>query len=169
MTRNFGADYLKTRLHYDPKSGRFRWLFCPDREKRWNTRYAGRTAGTVDKLYGYVLITLDGKTYRAHRLAWLYMTGEWPPGEVDHRNRKRDENWWDNLRLATSQQQSFNSGVKRSNTLGVVGVKRRGNRYHAEIRVDGRKTYLGSFATKEEAGAAYAERAKKLRGEFACD
>lgn len=83
-------------LHYDPETGTFTWLI--DRSIR---AYAGEVAGYTDKR-GYVGISVDNVDYRASRLAWLYMTGEWPKRQVDHKNKIRGDNSWNNLRDISS-------------------------------------------------------------------
>ena len=80
---------LKERLHYDPDTGIFTWLKMSRQPKRLGSVAGGRCDG-------YIQIYLDGLIYRAHRLAWLYMTGEWPVGYLDHKNGVRDDNRWCN-------------------------------------------------------------------------
>lgn len=107
---------------------------------------------------------LDGATYRANRLAWLYTYGSLPQF-VDH----EDNNPWndriENLREASRQQNRANS--VSSNILGLKGVYRHGNKFKARINYEGKLIYLGLFATKEEASAAYKAAATHLFGEFA--
>jgi hypothetical protein len=88
-------DYLKSILHYDPISGVFTW-----KVNRWVAQ-VGKPAGTLAH-NGYRIIGIDGKRYRAHQLAVLYMTGYlpvYPKDEVDHLNSEGDDNSWDNLEL----------------------------------------------------------------------
>jgi len=145
--------WLKAWLHYDPETGIFTWL------KGANT---GREAGNLDR---YRTIQIGGHRFRASKLAWLYMTGEYPEGIIDHKNRIIGNDSWENLRKATTSQNEANKGPR--NALGVKGVKREGNKFCAEIRINGHKKYLGLFNTLEEAGAAYTAAAKELYGEFA--
>jgi hypothetical protein len=137
---------LKARLHYDPRTGLFLRLLCSGRRKP-----AGNVNGD-----GYVHIRVGGKTHKAHRLAWLYMTGEWPDDMIDHKNGARADNKFDNLRQADRAINSQNlRAARRDNTLGVLGVSRYGRRFIARIMRDGRQDYIGAFATAEEAHAAY--------------
>ena len=114
---------------------------------------------------GYVLITIRRWKWRAHRLAWLWMTGEHPEHDIDHRNTIRTDNRWENLRLDTDGQNLQN--VRRpyaNNTTGYLGVsydKARGL-YVAGIRVNGRRRALGRYATPEEAHAAYLKAKREL-------
>lgn len=118
---------------------------------------------------GYRRIRVKGKNYFAQRLAWFYMTGEWPPEgyQVDHKNNDKLNNSWLNLRLATPDQNSKNYGVQVNNKLQIKGVVQRGNKFEANIYYNGKLNYLGTFNTKEEAAKAYCDEAMKLDAEFA--
>lgn len=143
------AARLREVLHYDKTTGRFTWLV-----HRHGLR-VGTEAGCINN-NGYWLITVDGVKYRAHRLAWLYVTGKWPDGEIDHKNTKRADNRWRNLRPATFEhnQQNRRRAMKR-NITGLLGVSERGCKFTANIHVAGRDIYLGTFDTAEAAHAAY--------------
>ena len=166
------ADQLRAVLDYNPRTGVFTWRRrMPTRQydKTWNTRYAGTIAGTPTVPRGYVQILVDRRLYLAHRLAHLWITGEWPKHEVDHRDGDPTNNRWNNLRVATSSQNKMN-GVRRSdNTSGYRGVwfDKRRELWVAEIRGDGIRRHLGYFPTAEAAAAAYAEAAARLHGKFA--
>lgn len=155
------ADRLREVLRYSPSTGEFHWrIMCSAR------RPAGMLAGDKKKGSGYILIGVDGCRYRAHRLAWLYMTGEWPKQQVDHKDRNRSNNKWENLREASQQQNSAN--MRRPSRSGLKGVfSRTPTRWIASIAVDRRTIYLGTFTTAEQASAAYTAAAKKYFGEFA--
>lgn len=122
----------------------------------------GDIAGTTTD-NGYVLIAFGGQQYEAHRLAWLYVYGEIT--RVDHKDRVRNNNILTNLRPATDKQNSYNKSAWGS--LGVKGVSKKGNRFVAQITVDGTNYYLGIFKTIEEASAVYQAAAKEHFGEFA--
>jgi hypothetical protein len=110
---------------------------------------------------GYVVIAIDGKAYKAHRLAWLYVYGVLPDGVIDHINRDRSDNRMCNLRLTTRAPNPQNSTIARS-ASGVRGVSRVGACWKAAIAVDGKEYYLGTFATIPEAAAARAQAEAKL-------
>lgn len=159
---------LKELLHYDPLTGAFHWLQdCGGRGR------AGAIAGCSSKKRAYTAVQIDRRSYRAHHLAWFYMTGEWPVPFVDHRDLDKHNNVWENLRLATKSQNMANVGVIKSNKSGFKGVSRyragdrRGLPWQASIGKDGRSINLGHFATKEAAHAAYVAAAEKHFGEFA--
>jgi hypothetical protein len=152
---------LRELLHYDEDTGEFRWL------KRMNgTIRDGDIAGSLTE-DGYRRIWVDGRLYRAHRLAWLYMTGERCPSLIDHRDGDPSNNRWSNLRKATPSQSNANKRVPRNNMCGLKGVSRKGSGWRATIHKNGRKHYLGNFPTPQDAHAAYAKAARKLFGEFA--
>ena len=152
---------LKELLHYDPLTGKFTNI-----ARRRGTKL-GAEVGSLNKVSGYLIICIDYKHFYAQRVAWLYMTGEWPEDEVDHENRVPDDNRWENLRPATSSQQKMNTGMRKDNTSGVRGVRRKRSRWVANIGVNKTNIYLGLFDTLE--AAAEARRAAELRyfGEFA--
>ena len=164
------AEYLRSILHYCPETGVFTWRERVDAPAWWNTRYAGQRAGKVEprKHTAYVFIRINGRPYSAHRLAWLYVTGEWPSGEVDHEDGDGLHNWFTNLRDATSTQNKGNSRRRSTNVSGYKGVTRSasGKRWAARIGVDGCQYHLGYFDTPELAHAAYVEAAKKHFGDF---
>lgn len=149
-------------LFYDPYTGVFTW-----RQARQNIR-VGEVAG--DFSGRYVRIKLDQKSYAAHCLAWLYMTGAWPDDEVDHKDTQKHNNRWLNLRAATRLQNTHNARPmknKKYTTLkGVTWAKGR-NKWQASIRIDGALKHLGYFSSPEAAHEVYAQRAKELRGVFA--
>lgn len=153
---------LRTLLHYDEATGRFTRLVDQGRYA------AGGRAGTVDSHEGYRRVGVDGVLYREHRLAWLYVHGEWPALEVDHINGDRADNRFVNLRLATRIDNTRNRGRGRNNTSGIKGVSRKAqNKWTATITLGGKNKYLGSFATREEAATAYASAVAKYYGAFA--
>lgn len=144
-------EYLKSRLSYDPETGIFVWLEQPGLPKQWNTNYAGKPAGCVKHApsgYRYIHMTLCGKSYAAHRLIWLYVTGEEPPKELDHRNRDATDNRWDNLRDSKGLNQR-NRSKNRNNKSGVTGVC--WNSLKSKWQVYAGGIYLGRFPEISEA------------------
>jgi hypothetical protein len=155
------VERLREVLSYDADTGIFRW-----RVTRGHVR-AGLIAGTsTDR---YIIIGVDGRDYRAHRLAWLYVHGRWPAVALDHKNRNKHDNRLDNLREANKSLNSINTGLRSTNTSGYRGASfaKRENKWVAQITVNGQNMNLGYFATAQEAGAAYDEAALLYFGEFA--
>ncbi len=150
-------------LTYNPETGVFTWI------KRISIRIVvGKRAGVVWKC-GHRYITIDGKHYPAHRLAWFYVYGRWPEADLDHIDCVPDGNRIGNLREATDAQNLQNRGKQRNNTSGFKGVTwhRGGHKWLAQIEARGAKYYLGLFDKAEDAHAAYVAKARELHGEFA--
>lgn len=150
---------LKALLTYDPDAGVFRWLVD------WQRVRIGDIAGSKD-FYGYTHIQVQGKKHKTHRLAWFYMTGDWPKQKIDHINGVKDDNRWGNLREASSLNNSHNAKLHQGKTI-PKGVSRSGRKYRARIRVLGKLIYLGTFDRAELAHAAYCGAAKTYFGDFA--
>ncbi len=157
------AERLREVLNYDRDTGQFRWR--DDLPVRVGPRMNGKPAGTP-MWDGYIKIKIDGTLYSAHRLAWLYVHGEWPAGNVDHRDTNRANNAFDNLRLATHAQNSANKSPNKSRSP-ARGVMPHGPGYVARVHHAGKRYYLGYFTTVEAASAAYEAKARELHGDFA--
>ena len=153
---------LRAALSYDPDSGEFRCL-----TNRGTRAKIGCVAGYINGR-GYRQIAIEGRMYLAHRLAWFWMTGEWPSTYIDHVDGDPANNRWANLREATNSQNLANSRRSRVNKSGFKGVSlSRDGKWKVQIWADKTQHYLGLFDTKEEAHAAYSEAAKRLYGDFA--
>lgn len=148
---------LRERLQYDPNTGDWIWLKSP------RSGWVGRPAGSIDAK-GYVIIKIDGQSYKASRLAFLYMTGEWPSNEMDHIDTKPWNDAWVNLRPATRLENIQNRQMRSDNKSGGIGVFWNEARSKWVAQID--KTYLGSFDTFEEAVAVRDSAATELHGDF---
>ena len=149
-------------LHYDPKTGQF----------RWRERPGGRhspSAGHVSRQQDGRYFKIDGGMYSEHKLAWFYMTGRWCKPTIDHRDGNITNNRWNNLRRATASQNNANRRRPRHNTSGYKGVyrSRRSGHWCAHIGRNGQTIHLGTFPTPQAAHAAYLAAARKFFGEFA--
>lgn len=113
-------------------------------------------------------IRIDGRGYIRGRLVWFFVTGKWPI-EIDHQDKDRLNDRWSNLREATRIQNEANKGPYRNNQTGIKGVRFQKGRWHAAIQINWRRTYLGSFTSKEAAAEAYRLAAIAAHGEFARD
>jgi len=174
------AEIVREFLDYETRTGILKWRhrgrkwFATLHEfRRWNTRYADSEAGhiSVDAKTGRRVrrIRINKRHHLAHRLAWLYITGEWPPMDLDHADLDPLNNRWRNLRLATRSQNIANGHCRANNKMGVKGVSfhKETGMYGARIRVTGVQRSLGHFKAAEEAHAAYCVAAAKAFGEFA--
>lgn len=149
-------DQLKEVLHYCPETGVFTWLVSMSPRAR-----KGAEAGSTqidNRKHGkaYRRLRLFGHRYSAHRLAFLYMTGEFPEHEVDHKDGNGCNNVWTNLRAVTRAENVKNarkSSANTSGTTGVTWVKSR-SRWYACIGVKTLNKNLGYFHNKEDAIAA---------------
>lgn len=161
-------NYIKSVLDYNLETGVFTWKYRNDVPKEWNTRRAGSIAGRTDKR-GYITITIYKRHFYAHRLAWLWMTGECPYDDVDHRDRNPSNNKWSNLRRGSRTQNHGNRAISPKNTSGFKGVSlfKRDGTWRSQIQINGENIHLGYYLTPEKAHEVYMKAAKKYFGEFA--
>lgn len=149
-------EYLQSIFNYDPETGHFTRKV--KRGRSWTTdRPVGGNSSN-----GYIRIGVDHIRYHAHRLAFIYMTGDCPP-EVDHINGVRTDNRWSNLRAATRATNARNLSIPSNNTSGHIGVRfiERLNKWRAEIW-RGKNIYLGVYGSFEEACKARKDAETKL-------
>lgn len=178
------AEQLRAVLLYDPDTGLFRWKEGIDHwraglpagtkghTRKNGTDYVfiglGTTSRGIQKR-PYIVLGVKKRVYRAHRLAWLYVYGEWPKGEIDHINGDSTDNRIVNLRDVTTAQNSLNRGLRRNNTSGIKGVSwsKKSQKWLVHIAVNKQLLHVGLFDTIEDARAARIEAANRLHGEFA--
>lgn len=152
---------LKEVLLYNPDTGIFTWLPRTRLKKSlWN-----QPAGTYDNL-GYLRIKVEMVQYLAHRLAFLYMTGDFPEGKIDHKDNNPTNCKWDNLREATNSQNTMNSKTRSDNTLGMKNIRIMGSSYQVRIGKNG-KSYSKTVPTLEEAIEWRDNKLQELHGDFA--
>ena len=162
---------LKKLLHYNPDTGIFTWkkrdlsLFKTAKlgnpSKTWNTRFENKEAGTKKEVrgkhYNIIQIKYNGHVgqslFRAHRLAWLYVYGEWPNDEIDHIDGNGLNNKLSNLREVTRKDNVKNARKPKDNTSGYIGVHivKNTGMYESYIGVCGKKVALGMFTNISEA------------------
>lgn len=160
------AKRVRELLNYDPETGIIRWRvdrYCWGGRRRHIE--AGQIAGTLSKQNGYRFINIDNRPHPAHRLAWVWMRGEYPQADIDHLNGRRDDNRWSNLRDASRLINLQNirrpkANKKHGNLLGTAWHAK-SKAWRALIKVDGRQKCLGYFKTEPDAHKAYIE-AKRL-------
>jgi len=145
-------------LSYDGETGLFHWM-----ERRSSNAPAGSVAGS--NVRGYTNISVAGAKVRAHRLAWLYVYGEWPKGFIDHINGVRNDNRIENLRLVNFSENMQNQRkVRADSKTGLMGVQwnKRKSVFIARIKFNGKCHYLGQFPSKEAAAAAYLQAKREV-------
>jgi hypothetical protein len=140
---------LKELLSYNPETGDFTNLKSGKGRKP-----VGAVVGSVSNS-GYWTSMIDGKNYQHHRLVWLYVHGEFPRADLDHRDGNRANNRLINLREATRSENCQNASMKQNNTSGVTGVRQVGNRWRTMISLRGVHRHIGYYSTRELAEAAY--------------
>ena len=140
---------LKELLNYNPETGIFRW-----KESR-GCKESGSLAGNKNS-YGYIQIQIDRKLYNASRLAYLYIKGYLPEYEVDHEDRVRDNNKWENLRHVTQSCNARNTGLFRHNKSGITGVywSKEDHRWVSQICIKNKTKRLGQYKNKTDAAQA---------------
>lgn len=162
---NIDQATLRSLLDYNPETGDLTWK---DRDRsafknelsylRWKSTYYGRKAGSPISS-GYLAVKVGGRKGRlflAHRLIWLWMTGEWPADSIDHINHDRLDNRWANLREVTHAENMKNLARRSGNKSGATGVFQvsQSKKWRAYIQRDGKRHYLGMFSERNEAVTA---------------
>jgi hypothetical protein len=141
---------LRELLSYNSENGNFTWLASTSKRIKIND-----IAGCLSP-NNYILIRIDRKLYKAHRLVWFYVYGVWPANHIDHIDGNRSNNRICNLRDVDNAINSQNQKRARSdNKCGLLGVMKNGSGFQAQIKVNGSSQYLGTFQTPEDAHEAY--------------
>jgi hypothetical protein len=159
------AKRLRQLLHYNPKTGVFRW-----RVQKRGPIGVGRVAGTLLQANQHRVICINYRKYMASHLACLFMTGRWPNVEMDHKNCKPDDDRWSNLRPANHLQNMHNRSIrlrKNKHTPKGVSWHKPSNKYQVGITINSRWVALGYFDDPEAGHAAYVKAAKAHFGQFA--
>lgn len=161
------ADEVRAIIDYNPTTGEFRW-----KVKRYKSASKpGDPCGCITRPRGEHIISIGsppGNQYKAHRIAWLIMTGEWPSEQIDHKDGDPSNNRWANLRPSSHIENQQNRPKLSNNTSGYKGVSlhRPSGKYFAMIRYDGQQHFLGAFDSAAEAGSAYQRAAAAFHGKF---
>ena len=148
--REITQERLKYLLSYDPETGEFTRLIGG------RGRRAGEIAGCLKRDSGgkvYIYIQIDGRTYLAHRLAWLYTFGAWPENQIDHLDQNSLNNRLINLRDVTNAENGKNQKMSNRNSSGFTGVyfHNKAQKWEAQIKVNFKRIYLGLFELKDDA------------------
>lgn len=121
MNNDITLEYLKSILSYDCNSGIFSWLIRPSVRVMPGDK-AGKKVKNIKSGNTYIDIGINKRRYAAHRLAWLYINGEWPRDQIDHIDGDGLNNRIDNLRQATYEINSRNKRLGSANKSGLMGV-----------------------------------------------
>lgn len=158
-------DEIRRIFTYDAETGEIRWNH---REGEPRFRMAGQVAGTRRRDGRGVIVYKNG-FFLSSRVAWAYMTGEWPSHLVDHVDNDPSNDRWENLRAATKTQNGYNKRHRPSSSSSFKGVyyAAHAKKWRAEIAANGNRRHLGYFDNEQEAADAYAAAAHELHGEFA--
>jgi hypothetical protein len=140
---------LRETLSYDEISGEFRWNVSVGRRVR-----VGDVAGYLSSR-GYLRIQIKGKLYLAHRLAWIYVHGSFPEGQIDHISGDCSDNRICNLRAVSCRENQCNQKLHREGRLPGCSYDKRAKKWQARICINGKKVHLGLFHTEQEAHEAY--------------
>ncbi len=161
MKANCTYAEMAKKFTYCPLTGVLRVQENTTRKKR------GDIATSVRR-NGYLIVTVKGRHYQAARVCWLLHYGAWPEGFIDHTNLNPADNRICNLRTSTPSQNNANRARYRTKYDLPKGVMPgRGSTFKAQISINGRCRFLGTFPTVDAAHAAYVEAAKKYHGQFA--
>src|SRR3569623_1349389 len=155
---------LRQLIRYDAETGQFFRRLKPSRRHPTEREVP---CGRIDDK-GYVIIFVDGRHHKAHRLAWLLVTGSFPDEQIDHIDRCRANNRWANLREASNSENQANIGARKTNRVGLKGAHfySAGSCWSSRICVRGERRFLGYFKQPEDAHAAYMKAAATLNPEF---
>jgi len=147
MMNNIKHETVLELFDYNKESGVFIWKISPNGRVR-----KGSIAGRTDSK-GHIQITYKRKVIAAHRLAWFYVYGVWPSGEIDHINHKSSDNRIDNLRVVSHAENMRNAKRNVNNKSGWTGVwwSERRKKYHAYISYNNKRIYGGWFISFDEA------------------
>jgi hypothetical protein len=157
MKSELTAERLRKLLYYCPDTGRFYWKV--HRGSALPQTEAGNCGND-----GYRRIVIDGRSHRAHRLAWLYVYGEHPIGVIDHDNQNPSDNRIANLRDGPPAVNAENR--RKRGQSGFLGVRRCGSKWVARIGVNGESLHLGTYDSPKKAAARYERAARLLHGSF---
>ena len=141
---------VKKLFHYDAESGMLLWRNGNSRNvKPWQE-------ATSSNGHGYYNVKIDGKSYLVHRLIWLYVHGNFPEQDIDHKNRVRNDNRLCNLRDVSRTDNAQNISLPSHNKSGHIGVSwyAKQNKWTVYVKVNKKNKWLGYYKNLDDAVAA---------------
>lgn len=159
------SEKLKTILSYNPLDGSFVWKL----PSKYHNELQGKEAGTINSAHrrDYISIQICGRKYKRSRLAYLYMTGKYPPQQIDHINGDTTDDRWSNLRAVNHQQNVWNIGGTKKKTGLPLGVKRtHSGKYLARITKFKKVDTFGPYDNPNDAADVYLEKRREYFGEY---
>lgn len=163
MKIGLSREELIRTIAYDEHTGEMRWLSPTGNRVKPGDLVRGKT------VRGYLRVQINGRRYKVHDLAWIYMTGREPENIVDHINGDTSDNSWKNLREATQALNCRNRKTPKNNSSGVKGVffRKRDRKWHAVIGLNNRKIFVGAYSDFQSAVSAITAARSLYHGEFA--
>lgn len=174
MNYELTFEYLDECLDYNQVTGVILWKNRPQNHfltKRafglWNTRFAGKRAGNIH--LGYLRVRILGGSILAHRIAWFFLHGHWPSKQIDHINGIKSDNRPENLREASSVENQQNAKLRKDSSSGIKGVTfcKITRKWTVNLRINGKPSCLGRFASKDLARKTIEEARMMHHGAFA--
>ena len=168
ITRNnelVSAEKVRKLFWYDQNTGAMIWISPPKNHYRMLHKLAGTPRTKNGK--SYLWVKIDGRAYSLSRVAFLWMTGEWPVNQIDHKDGDSLNNKWDNLREATKTQNAWNHKTRAKKHSLPMGVRETPYGFQARITKNKIIYSLGVFATADTARQAYEMKRQEFFGEFA--
>lgn len=148
-------ELVRELFDYDQETGVLTWKDRVNKGLNVPCQHNGKIAGGIDS-EGYIAVGVENKTYRAHRIIWLWWYGYFPKNDIDHVDRVRHHNWLKNLRESSRKFNNQNSVNPRNNTSGVKGVTWKSNPklWAAQISIDNKSKHIGYFKDFDDAVCA---------------
>lgn len=154
---------IKKAFSYNPDTGEITRLLATS----WKSvNFVGKAVGSPSGT-GHLVVSLGGRPFLVHRLAYFLMKDEFPPADIDHINGVRSDNRWSNLRACSRSENMRNYTTSPRNGCRGITFNKMAKKWEARIWLPGRRINLGLFKSKDDAIAARIQSVTKHYGEFA--
>ena len=154
-------EYLNELFEY--RDGQLYWKF-----KKSPSVNINKPLGYVANKDRYSKVTINRKSYKLHRIIFLFHKG-YLPDYIDHINGNSFDNRIENLRETTYSGNNQNAKTRKDSSSNVKGVyfHKLTNKWTASCQSNKKRYYLGLFDTIEEAEKVVKCARNDLHGEFA--